>query len=83
MDGDGRDDLIGVWPDGLYVRYGISGQWQKISVSKPKWIATGRILEAILAAGLSDHPDGQDMVDLSQEWPGDRHTENDAPVLIE
>jgi len=43
LDGDGRDDLIGVWTDGVWVRYGASGQWQKITSSKPTWITTGKI----------------------------------------
>jgi hypothetical protein len=62
----------------VYVRYGATSLWQKIAVSKPKWIATGRILEAILAAGLPGHPDAEDMVDLSLEWPGSKKAEEDA-----
>jgi hypothetical protein len=71
IDGDGRDDLIGVWPDGLYVRNGATSLWQRISVSKPKWIATGRILEVIQAVGSLDDPmvSGQDILDLSEAAP--------------
>jgi len=56
IDGDGRDDLTGVWSSGVYVRYGATGQWQQISSSRPKWITTGRLAEAIQAAGSLDDP---------------------------
>ena len=72
LDGDGRDDLIGIWSNSVYVQYGATGQWQRISANKPKWIATGRMAEAIQAAGSLDDP-GEGMVggDLSSEGPDD------------
>ena len=43
VDGDGLDDLIGIWSGGLYVRYAANNQWKLISSSKPSWISTGTI----------------------------------------
>jgi hypothetical protein len=43
VDGDGLDDLIGIWSGGLYVRYAANNRWQLISSSKPSWISTGTI----------------------------------------
>jgi len=74
IDGDGRDDLIGVWSNAVWVRYGATGQWQQISSSKPKWITTGRVAEAVLSADSLDDPmessEETVVVDLSQEGPG-------------
>ncbi len=53
IDGDGRDDLVGVWSTGVWVRYGASGQWQQITTSKPKWIATGNITLSTQTADIS------------------------------
>jgi hypothetical protein len=71
MDGDGRDDLVGIWSNSVHVRYGATGQWQQISTSKPKWIATGKMLEAIQAAGSLEDPSesGEELLDLSDEGP--------------
>jgi hypothetical protein len=41
LDGDGKDDLIGVWSSGLWVMSSLSGNWAKISVSLPVSIASG------------------------------------------
>jgi hypothetical protein len=74
IDGDGRDDLIGVWGNSLWVRYGATNVWQQVSTSKPKWITTGRMLEAVQAAGSLDDPVewGEDILDLSNEFPEDK-----------
>jgi hypothetical protein len=90
MDGDGRDDLIGIWSNAMYVRYTATGQWQQISTSKPKWIATGRMTEAIQAAGTLEDPSesGVELLDLSDESPGGWHhpavsSEADGPMIPE
>jgi hypothetical protein len=75
LDGDGRDDLAGIWSNSVYVRYGATGQWQQISTSKPKWITTGKMMEAIQAAGSLDDPSEsvEELLDLSEEGPGGWH----------
>jgi hypothetical protein len=41
MDGDGKADLVGAFPEsGLWVKYSSTGQWQFIA-SSPAWIAVG------------------------------------------
>jgi hypothetical protein len=74
INGDGMDDLIGIWSNAVWVRYGTTGQWQQISSSKPKWITTGRIADAVQAAGSLDDSlesgEEKDVLDLSQEGPG-------------
>lgn len=44
MDGDGLDDLVGVWSSGIKIMYSKSGTEQQISSTKPVWITTGRVL---------------------------------------
>ena len=90
IDGDGRDDLIGIWSNAVWVRYGATGQWQQISSSKPKWITTGRIADAVQAAGSLDDPidSGIDVVDLSQEVSGGLAADTvsldeDSPAMME
>jgi hypothetical protein len=92
LDGDGRDDLIGIWSNGVYVRYGATNQWQLITSSKPKWITTGKIADALQSAdALNDpmeSPEGNDMIDLSQEGPdgmaADRHfLDGEGPMPAE
>jgi hypothetical protein len=61
IDGDGREDLIGIWSNSVYVRYGATGKWQQIAASKPRWITTGRLAEAVQAAELFVDP-GEGMV---------------------
>jgi len=51
IDGDGRDDLIGIWSNTVWVRYGATGKWQQIAATKPRWITTGRLAEAVQTAG--------------------------------
>ena len=79
VDGDGRDDLIGVWPSGLSVWYGGRNQWQPIKISSiPKWIATGKISMDLNAFGKVDdpvnYPLGFDMkmniIEISMNGPG-------------
>jgi len=41
LDGDGTDDLIGVWSSGLWVKYSSTGSWAKLSTSLPSNIASG------------------------------------------
>lgn len=36
-----RDDLVGVWGDGLWVRYSADGSWQKIDPGIPIWMTVG------------------------------------------
>jgi len=36
-----RDDLTGVWSDGLWVRYSAGPSWQKLESQMPAWIAIG------------------------------------------
>jgi len=71
IDGDGRDDLVGIWSNAVWVKYGATGQWQQITASKPKWITTGRMAEAIQAAGSLDDPiaTGEEVIDLSKQGP--------------
>jgi hypothetical protein len=90
LDGDGRDDLVGIWSNSVYVRYGATGQWQQISTSKPKWITTGKMTEAIQAAGSLDDPSEsvEELLDLSEEGPGGWHhpaesSESDGPMIPE
>jgi hypothetical protein len=90
LDGDGRDDLVGVWSNSVYVRYGATGQWVQISSSKPKWIATGKMTEAVQTAGALDDPSesGEDLLDMSEEGPGGWHnpavsSEADGPMIQE
>jgi len=90
LDGDGRDDLVGIWSNSVYVRYGATGQWQQISTSKPKWITTGKMMEAIQAAGLLEDPSesGEELLDMSEEGPGGWHhpaveSEADGPMIPE
>lgn len=70
---DNRDDLTGIWSNAIWVRYGATGQWQ-IASSKPKWITTGRVAEAVQSAdSLNDPMESSEetvVVDLSQEGPG-------------
>lgn len=72
MDGDGRDDLTGVWSSGLWVYYPATGKWNQISQDKPGWIATGKMLEAIQTAGSLEDPSecGEELLDMSEEGPG-------------
>jgi len=68
LNGDGRDDLIGVWADGVWVRYAVSNQWQKITSSRPVWITTGKMGDALQTIDSDD--DQMDVIDLSEEGPG-------------
>jgi len=83
IDGDGTDDLLGIWPaqGGVWVKYSSSGSWAKLS-STADWIGAGRMREAgssiIGVAGLSGPIGGyaegpwglREFVDLSSEGPG-------------
>ncbi len=40
VDGDGVDDLIGVWDSGLWVKYSSTGKWERLSNS-PTCITSG------------------------------------------
>ena len=44
IDGDGTDDLLGIWPaqGGVWVKYSSSGKWAKLS-STADWIACGKM----------------------------------------
>jgi len=41
LDGDGTDDLIGVWSSGLWVKYSSSGSWARLTTLLPSHIASG------------------------------------------
>jgi len=56
IDGDGYDDLIGIWSDGVWVRYGNTEQWEHISTSKPLWIFTSRTADVIQPDDSLDDP---------------------------
>lgn len=47
LDGDGTDDLIGIWPaqGGVWVKYSSDGTWEKLS-STADWIAAGKMRDA-------------------------------------
>jgi hypothetical protein len=47
LDGDGIDDLIGIWPTqgGVWVKYSKTAAWAKLS-STADWISTGRMRTA-------------------------------------
>jgi hypothetical protein len=70
IDGDGRDDLVGIWSNKLLIRYGANGQWQQLSTSKPKWITTGRVSEAMKASDAVEQQVAEKYIDLSAEGPG-------------
>ena len=44
LDGDGMDDLLGIWPSqgGVWVKYSTTGGWQLLS-STAQYIATGKM----------------------------------------
>ena len=44
IDGDGTDDLAGIWPGqgGVWVKYGSDSTWEKLS-SSADWIACGKM----------------------------------------
>jgi len=69
LDNDGKDDLVGIWSGHVYVRYTATGSWQMISSSKPRWITTGRMADALAAAGDLASLEGMDVVDLPNEGP--------------
>lgn len=74
LDGDGRDDLIGVWSNGLWALYSSTNKWELITASKPRWIITGKMAEALQAAFAEESelesPDETGFIDLSHEGPG-------------
>jgi|GEM_PF-2295765 len=41
IDGDGTDDLIGVWSSGVWAKYSSTGTWAKICTPLPSDIASG------------------------------------------
>ena len=47
LDGDAKDDLIGIWPSqgGVWVKYSQSGTWAYLS-SSADWIAAGKMRAA-------------------------------------
>ena len=56
LDGNGRDDLIGVWSNGLWVKYSSSGSWAKLASTLPANIASGDM-------------DGDGRDDIIGVWP--------------
>jgi hypothetical protein len=76
LDGDGRDDLIGIWPNGVWVCDGATGGWQRITSSRPRWITTGRLTDAAQAAASWADPmeSGEAVIDLSHESLGEMHS---------
>ena len=56
MDGDGLDDLVGVWSSNIKIMYSKSGTEQQISSTKPVWITTGRVLVPEDASGSVPGP---------------------------
>jgi hypothetical protein len=62
LDGDGKDDLIGIWPSqgGVWVKYSKTGSWAKLSTTAID-IATGDM-----------NGDGRD--DLLATWDGQGYT---------
>ena len=44
LDGDGLDDLIGIWPlqGGVWIKYSSSGIWERLA-STADWIAAGKM----------------------------------------
>ena len=71
LNGDGWDDMIGVWPSGLYVRYGNTQNWQLITASKPSWITTGKTVSVAQSADISVNSleSGTSIMDLSEIGP--------------
>jgi hypothetical protein len=41
MNGDGRDDVLGSWPSGIFYKDTIGGNWVQMSSSPTDQIATG------------------------------------------
>ena len=70
IDGDGRDDLIGIWSNNLSILYGATGQWQQIETSKPIWITTGRVSEVMKASDAVEQQVAEKYIDLSADGPG-------------
>jgi len=69
VDGDGIDDLIGIWPGqgGVWVKYSSTGSWKNIS-SKPECVATGKLRNA--QGSSAEGPSlNMDHEDLSSEGP--------------
>ena len=85
LDGDGTDDLIGLWPSqgGIWVKYSTTGAWELLS-STAQYIAAGKMRPASgpsLAAvelrlpmgGTEPGPEGAVMkADESSQGPGGR-----------
>ena len=73
LNGDSRDDLIGIWPDGVWIRYTVSNTWKKISSYKPLWITTGKSIDADAIRSRISSTDPavsqMDVFDLSSEGP--------------
>jgi hypothetical protein len=45
LDGDGTDDLIGMWPQdqGIWVKFSSTGTWAQLDAAKADWIGVGDI----------------------------------------
>ena len=83
IDGDGTDDLLGIWPSqvGVWVKYSSSSTWEVLS-STANWIACGKMRTegiaspgvfslSVPAEGLADGPNPfEKFKDLTSEGPG-------------
>jgi hypothetical protein len=83
IDGDGRDELIVVWSNGVWIKYPKTGIWQQISTSKPKWISSGKLVESVQTIDSLGDPTAQtDVIDLSFEAPNNLTGITDEGDLI-
>jgi flagellar hook assembly protein FlgD len=83
LDGDNKADVIGIWPSqgGVWVKYSQSGNWEKLSTTTARHIATGLMrggtgsspmLLAEPFGGVAAGPGNLGYQDIAAAGPGDR-----------
>ena len=88
LDDDNTDDVIGVWMNGLWVKYSSTMAWEHLSASFPKDLSTGLFRAAVWTADaalnmnrknpvgistLKGPGDLSEYDDSSDEWPGESY----------
>jgi hypothetical protein len=53
-----RDDLIGVWDNGLWLRNSLTSEWQKIDGAIPSWITRGNISDSNIDEIIASYNSG-------------------------
>jgi hypothetical protein len=51
IDGDGTDDLISVWSTGLWIKYSLTGNWEKFTTNPPRDIDAGIFRSGMWGSG--------------------------------